>query len=199
MNEIKHLFCLNFLTLSFLFCFDCAISPFLGSGRGVPKRRYWGYSGVFWGVGAKFPIRPSWLINRLSHWLLRQQLDLTNSPGTDSYPFVSYCSGEAPSEGFATLRNVPELRSRVWAILSARAQVSRAKGDVNTWQMLLGVWVRLELTEPLWWRCNNLSQANPPFNGYQKVTRECHAKGDAGTRCGERKWELIRMFACHLK
>ena len=31
-----------------------------------------------------------------------------------------------------------------------------------------GMGVRLELTEPLWWRCNNLSQANPPFNGYQK-------------------------------
>ena len=35
--------------------------------------------------------------------------------------------------------------------------MSRAKVDVNTWQMLLGVWVRLELTEPLWWRCNHLS------------------------------------------
>ena len=88
MNEIKHLFCLNFLTLSFLLCFDCAISPFLGSGRGVPKKRYWGYSGVFWGAGAKFPIRPSWLINRLSHWLLRPQVDLTNSPGTDSYIYT---------------------------------------------------------------------------------------------------------------
>ena len=28
----------------------------------------------------------------------------------------------------------------------------------NTWQMLLGVWVCLELTEPLWWQCNHLSQ-----------------------------------------
>jgi len=157
----------NFVFLALLW-FDCAISPFLDSGRGVPKRRYWGYSCVFWGVGAKFPIRPGWLINRLWHWLLRPQVDLTKCPGTDSYPFVSYYSGEAPSEEFATLRNVLKLLTRVWTILSARAQVSRAKGDVNTWQILLGVWVRLELTEPLWWRCNNLSQANSPFKGYRE-------------------------------
>ena len=42
-------------------------------------------------------------------------------------------------------------KTRVWAILSALPQMSRAKGDVSTWQMLLGVWVCLELTEPLWW------------------------------------------------
>ena len=50
--------------------------------------------------------------------------------------------------------------------------MSRAKGDVSTWQMLLGVWVRLELTDSLWWRCNYLSQqwkpnslrARSPFN-----------------------------------
>ena len=29
------------------------------------------------------------------------------------------------------------------------AQMSRAKGDVSTWQMLLGVWLRLDLTDPL--------------------------------------------------
>ena len=120
------------------------------------------------GASAKFAIHPTWLISRLSHWLLRPQLDFPNSPGTDSYPFVSYHSGEAPSEGFATLRNVPKLLTRVWAIFSARAQVSRGKGDVNTWQMLLGVWVPLELTEPLrWWR-NNISQANSSVKGYRE-------------------------------
>ena len=74
------------------------------------------------------------------------------------------------------------LQMRVRAILSALAQMSRAKGDVSTWQMLLGVWVRLELTEPLWWRCNHLSQqwkpnslrARSPFKGYLE---ESHASG----------------------
>ena len=155
----------NFVFLVLLWLCDFAV---LGLRPWRAQKALLGILRRVWGRGREISHSPSWLINRLSHWLLRQQLDLTNSPGTDSYPFVSYYSGEAPSEGFATLRNVPELRSRVWAILSARAQVSRAKGDVNTWQMLLGVWVRLELTEPLWWRCNNLSQANPPFNGYQK-------------------------------
>ena len=40
--------------------------------------------------------------------------------------------------------------SHVWAILSVLVQMSRAKVDVSTWQMLLGEWVQLELTEPLW-------------------------------------------------
>ena len=178
-NEIKHLLYLNVLTLSFLLCFDCAYLTCLllrswAQAVACPKGVIGDTQACFGGASGKFPIHPTWLINRLSYWLLRAQLDFLNSPGTDSYPFVSYYSGGAPSEGFATLRNVPKLLTRFWAILSARARVSRAKGDVNTWQTLLGVLVRLELTEPLWWPCNNLSQANSPCNGY-------------------------RMFACHLK
>ena len=68
------------------------------------------------------------------------------------------------------------LPTRVWAILSALAQMSRAKGDASTWQMLLRVWVRFELTKPLWWGCNHLSQqwkpnslrARSPFKGYRE-------------------------------
>ena len=68
------------------------------------------------------------------------------------------------------------LPTRVWAILSALAQMSRAKGDASTWQMLLRVWVRFKLTKPLWWGCNHLSQqwkpnslrARSPFKGYRE-------------------------------
>ena len=70
-----------------------------------------------------------------------------------------------------------QVQTRVWAILSALAQMSRARGDVSTWQILFGVWVCLELTEPLWWLCNQISQNNENcnslrasslFKGYQE-------------------------------
>ena len=61
MNEIKHLLYLNVLTLSFLLCFDCAYLTCLllrSWAQAVPKRRYWGYSGVFWGREREIPHSP---------------------------------------------------------------------------------------------------------------------------------------------
>ena len=82
------------------------------------------------------------------------------------------------------------LQTRVWAILSTLTQMSRAKRDVSTWQMLL------ESTEPLSWRCNHLSQQWKP-NRSKISTREWHAKGDARARCGERTWELFVSYVPH--
>ena len=158
----------NFVFLALLWLCDFAV---LGLRPWRAQKALLGILRRVLGRGREIPHSPQ-LAHKSSITLATQAAGRLNEQSRDwlvhIYPFVSYYSGEAPSEGFATLRNVPELRTRVWAILSARAQVSRAKGDVNTWQILLGVWVHLGLTEPLWWRCNNLSQANPPFNGYQK-------------------------------
>ena len=60
-NKTPPLFkCFNFVFLALLrLCvFDLFVAPFLGSGRGVPKRRYWGYSGVFWGREREIPHSP---------------------------------------------------------------------------------------------------------------------------------------------
>ena len=126
-NEIKHLLYLNVLTLSFLLCFDCAYLTCLllrswAQAVACPKGVIGDTQACFGGASAKFPIHPTWLINRLSHWLLRAQLDFPNSPGTDSYPFVSYYSGGAPSEGFATLRNVPKLSNFVRSCSGVESQ-----------------------------------------------------------------------------
>ena len=80
--------------------------------------------------------------------------------------------------------------------------------------------VCLELTEPLWCRCNHLSQQwklQQPARKLsiygkksREITGEWHAKGDTEARCKERKWELFISspltaspltctFICHSK
>ena len=76
-------------------------------------------------------------------------------------------------------------KTRVWAILTALPQMSRAKGDVSTWQMLLGVWVCLELTEPLWswWTIShsnenlNSPRAKSPFMGCREKLTASGSRG----------------------
>ena len=65
------------------------------------------------------------------------------------------------------------------------SQMSSAKGDVSTWQMLLGVWVRLELTEPLWWWWTishsnenlNSPRAKSPFMGCREKSTASGSRG----------------------
>ena len=72
---------------------------------------------------------------------------------------------------------------------------SRAKGDVSTWQMLLGVWVRWTGYDDDATMKTVKSFKQALHQGIsRKVTREWHAKEDVGARRGERKWELIRFL-----
>ena len=98
--------------------------------------------------------------------------------------------------------------------------MSRARGDVNTWQILFGVWVCLELTEPLWWLCNQISQnnenrnslrASSPFKGYQEKScangtqKEMQEQGvgkeseSLSFPLSFRALPLTHAFTCHSK
>ena len=58
-------------------------------------------------------------------------------------------------------------------MLFALARSWRVKVCFNTWRMLLGVWVHLELTEPLLWWCNHLSQQWKPQQCANKLSITC--------------------------
>ena len=104
-------------------------------------------------------------------------------------------------------------QTRVWAILSALAQVLRPKGDVSTWKKLLGVWVRLKLSEIIWCRCNHLSQQWKPQQPPSNFSERSNARVAREKRHGSKaeavggKWELVNSsasqlthtFACHSK
>ena len=89
-----------------------------------------------------------------------------------------------------------------------------------TWQILLGVWVCLELTEPLWWQCNQISQSNEnhsslwassPFKGYQEKSRANGTRKEMREQGAGKESEslsfplsltalsLFRAFTCHSK
>ena len=97
------------------------------------------------------------------------------------------------------------LQTRVWAVLSTLTQMSRAKRDVSTWQMLL------ESTEPLSWRCNHLSQQwkpnslgarSPRASGTRKETREQGAGKEHESSLFPTPLTgspITRAFACHSK
>ena len=110
--------------------------------------------------------------------------------------------------------------ARVWAILSAFVQMSSVIGDVSTWQMPLGVWVRLELTA---WAImmtmqpspnnenRNSLRASSPFKRYREKSRASGTQNktreqDAGKE-NESSWfpsplttsPLTCTFACHSK
>ena len=94
-------------------------------------------------------------------------------------------------------------KTRVWAILSALPQMSRAKGDVSTWQMLLGVWVCLELTEPLWswWTISHSNEnLNSPRAKSYGMSREVNSEwleGERREQCAGKESEssLARLLA----
>ena len=94
-------------------------------------------------------------------------------------------------------------KTRVWAILTALPQMSRAKGDVSTWQMLLGVWVCLELTEPSWswWTISHSNEnLNSPRAKSYGMSREVNSEwleGERREQCAGKESEssLARLLA----
>ena len=94
------------------------------------------------------------------------------------------------------------LASESWAILSAFVQMSSVIGDVSTWQMPLGVWVRLELTawaimitiQPSHNNENRNERASSPFKEYREKSRASGTQNKTREQDAGKENELVQYL-----